>query len=111
MKDKVISDLFLQMYDGLHIFESGGKQMHESVQKNDAEIKKIVGEDNFLKIDELVGAENSAHAHYAFVTGFKYAMQILTACEVCNCIPPVQQRRYKEFIQRIVEADKVEETK
>ncbi len=80
MTDDVISDLFYDMYDGLNIFERGIKQMRDTVRKNDTEIKKIIGEDNFLEIEEFISTENSEHAHCAFVTGFKYAMRLVLAC-------------------------------
>jgi len=79
MTDNAISELYKKMFDKLHIFESGKEQKNQILQKNDDEIANIVGTETFLEIDGFISAETGASEHYGFVTGFKYAMQLMLA--------------------------------
>lgn len=84
MTDNAISELYYALKDEYiaSINPDGEQAIEKERDRIEQEIIKTIGENKTSEIDSFIGEGYFAFEHYGFVTGFKYAMRLLTASGV-----------------------------
>lgn len=80
MTGNAISELYQHIGDEIKVSDEFKEQLEKAECELEEKIIDIIGNDNFIKIQFLLINQNAEFQHYGFVTGFKYAIQLMLAC-------------------------------